>query len=40
MGKPDTVIAVIADHNAADTAVKTLTAAGFKMKNLRVVGKC
>ena len=35
----DTVIAVFEDHLAAETAVKKLTAAGFKMKNLSVVGK-
>jgi hypothetical protein len=35
----DTVIAVFADHNAAETAVKKLTASGFEMKNLSVVGK-
>lgn len=39
MEKSDTVIAVFADHNAAETAVKELTAAGFPMKNLSVVGK-
>ncbi len=33
------VIAVFDDHNAAETAVKKLTAAGFEMKNLSVVGK-
>jgi len=37
--KTDTVIAVFADHNSAETAVKKLTAAGFEMKNLSVVGK-
>jgi hypothetical protein len=37
--KVDSVIAVFADHNAAETAVKKLTAAGFAMKNLSVVGK-
>ena len=37
--KADTIIAVFADHPAAETAVKKLTAAGFKMKNLSVVGK-
>ena len=37
--KSDTVIAVFADHNAAEMAVKKLTAAGFEMKNLSVVGK-
>ena len=39
MEKTDTVIAVFADHKAAETAVKKLTAAGFEMKNLSVVGK-
>jgi hypothetical protein len=34
-----TVIAVFSDHNAAETAMKKLTAAGFEMKNLSVVGK-
>jgi hypothetical protein len=35
----DAVIAVFADHNAAEAAVKKLAAAGFAMKNLHVVGK-
>ena len=39
METADTVIAVFADHHAAETAVKKLTAAGFEMKNLSVVGK-
>ena len=39
MEKVDTVIAVFADHPAAEAAVKKLTAAGFEMKNLSVVGK-
>jgi hypothetical protein len=39
MEKSDTVIAVFADHNSAEAAVKKLTAAGFEMKNLSVVGK-
>jgi hypothetical protein len=39
METADTVIAVFADHDAAETAVKKLTAAGFEMKNLGVVGK-
>jgi hypothetical protein len=39
MEKADTVIAVFGDHNAAEAAVKKLTAAGFAMKNLSVVGK-
>lgn len=37
--KSDTIIAVFADHNAAEAAVKKLTTAGFEMKNLSVVGK-
>jgi hypothetical protein len=39
MEKSDTVVAVFAEHNAAETAVKKLAAAGFEMKNLSVVGK-
>src|SRR5450631_2828905 len=39
MENNDTVIAVFADHPAAETAIKQLTAAGFDMKNLSVVGK-
>ncbi len=39
MEKIDTVIAVFADHEAAEAAVKKLTASGFAMKNLSVVGK-
>jgi hypothetical protein len=39
MEKIDTAIAVFADHNAAEAAVKKLTAAGFEMKKLSVVGK-
>ncbi len=35
----DTVIAVFADHEAAEAAVKTLAGAGFDMKDLSVVGK-
>jgi len=35
----DTVIAVFADHPAAEVAIKKLTTAGFEMKNLSVVGK-
>ena len=35
----DTIVAVFADHNGADTAVRRLTAAGFETKNLSVVGK-
>lgn len=33
------VITVFADHHAAETAVKKLTAVGFAMNHLRVVGK-
>jgi hypothetical protein len=39
MESVDTVIAIFADHQAAETAVKKLSAAGFAMKNLSVVGK-
>jgi hypothetical protein len=39
MEKADTAIAVFADHLAAETAVEKLTASGFKMKHLSVVGK-
>jgi len=39
MEKPDTVIAVFADHQAAETAVKNLADSGFELKNLSVVGK-
>jgi uncharacterized membrane protein len=35
----DSVVAVFEDHNAAETAVKKLTAAGIEMKNLSVIGK-
>jgi hypothetical protein len=39
MEKTDTVVAVFADHSAAEVAVKKLAAAGFAMKNLSIVGK-
>jgi uncharacterized membrane protein len=39
MENADSVVAVFADHNSAETAVKKLTTAGFEMKNLSVVGK-
>jgi hypothetical protein len=39
MEKTDTVVAVFADHKAAEAAVKKLTEAGFEMKNLSIVGK-
>ncbi len=39
MESPDTVIAVLEDHLAAEAAVKKLAAAGFEMKNLSIVGK-
>lgn len=35
----DTIVAVFADHHGAEEAVKKLTAAGFEMKNLSVIGK-
>ncbi len=39
MDKLETAVAVFPDHDAAEKAVKTLTAAGFAMKQLSVVGK-
>jgi len=39
MTTTDSVIAVFADHPAADAAVKSLTAAGFDVKDLSIVGK-
>lgn len=39
METTDTVIAVFADRDAAETAIKKLTASGFAMRNLSVVGK-
>ena len=35
----DSVVAVCADHQAAEAAVKTLNEAGFEMKHLSVIGK-
>lgn len=37
--KVDSVVAVYADHNAAEDAIKKLAASGFETKNLSVVGK-
>ena len=39
MNTSDTVIAVFPDHEAAEKAIRSLTDAGFQMKNLSVVGK-
>jgi hypothetical protein len=39
MENTDTAVAVFSDHQAAETAIKKLTEADFKMKNLSVVGK-
>jgi hypothetical protein len=39
MEKSDSVIAVFASHTAAESAVKELSAGGFDMKQLSVVGK-
>jgi len=39
METTDSVVAIFADHHAAEVAIKKLTAAGFEMKNLSVVGK-
>jgi hypothetical protein len=35
----NSVVAVFDDHDAAEAAIKKLTAGGFEMKNLSVVGK-
>jgi hypothetical protein len=35
----ETVVGVFPDHHAAETAVKSLSDAGFDMKNLSLVGK-
>ena len=35
----DSVVAVFADHNAAEAAVKKLAGSGFDMKNLSLVGR-
>jgi hypothetical protein len=39
MNISDTAVAIFADHQAAETAIKKLTENGFKMKNISVVGK-
>lgn len=39
MKNTHTVVAVFADHQDAETAVKELAEDGFNMKNLSVVGK-
>jgi len=39
MDMTDSVIAVYPDHQAAEEAVKSLTNAGFEMKQLSVIGK-
>jgi hypothetical protein len=39
MEQSDTVIAVFANHHAAEAAVKELAATGFDMKQLSIVGK-
>ncbi len=39
MANDDSVIAVFADHEGAEAAIKQLTAAGFAMGDLSVVGK-
>jgi hypothetical protein len=39
MKNTDAAIGVFADHNAAEAAIKTLTNAGFAMKQLSVIGK-
>jgi hypothetical protein len=39
MENTDTVVAIFADHPAAEVAVRKLTGAGFDMKTLSIVGK-
>lgn len=39
MAEPDTIIAVFDAHSGAETAIKSLTSAGFTMKQLSVIGK-
>jgi hypothetical protein len=39
MEEPNVVIAVFADHQGAEAAVKKLASAGIEMKHLSVVGK-
>jgi hypothetical protein len=39
MQHPESVIAIYEDHQAAEAAIKKLTASGFEMKDLSVVGK-
>jgi uncharacterized membrane protein len=39
MFKTDAVVATFKDHQGAESAVKTLAAAGFDLKDLSVVGK-
>jgi hypothetical protein len=39
MDKPEAVVAVFADHEAAEAAVKKLNLAGFDIKQLSIIGK-
>lgn len=39
MENPDSIVAVFADHQAAEAAIKKLTDAGFAMTQLSLVGK-
>src|SRR3984957_12759896 len=39
MENVDTVVAVFANHDAAEAAIEKLAASGFAMKNLSLVGK-
>ncbi len=39
MSNTETVVAVFADHQAAEAAVKKLASTGLEMKNLSIVGK-
>lgn len=39
MDKNNSTVAIFADHDGAESAIKTLAAAGFAIKDLSVVGK-
>jgi hypothetical protein len=39
MTEPDSVVALFADHDGAETAVKKLAANGIDQKHLSLIGK-
>ena len=39
MTEPDSVVALFADHESAEAAVKKLAANGIDLKHLSVIGK-